>query len=126
MRLQDAHAPPPLKQHNTHTPCRRMHDTSAAGSLCIIYPAVRPSPSSLPLLAATTTTLPRRRRHPSRRLWVFASRPPLRLMEVQEEHDAEPSAIEAPRLMATVWGSGMPDGEGPTMIVQLDGQGACQ
>lgn len=43
-------------------------------------------------------------------------------MEVPDEQDQEPVQMEAPRFMAVVWGSGQ-GGDGPTTIVQLDGQG---
>jgi hypothetical protein len=43
-------------------------------------------------------------------------------MEVPDEQDQEPVQMEAPRFMAVVWGPGQA-GEGPTTIVQLDGNG---
>ena len=50
------------------------------------------------------------------------SQPPVRIMEVPDEQDQEPVQMEAPRFMAVEWGSAQA-GDGPTTIVQLDGQG---
>lgn len=45
-------------------------------------------------------------------------------MEVPDEQDQEPVQMESPRFMAVVWGAGQ-GGDGPTTIVQLDGQGVA-
>lgn len=61
-----------------------------------------------------------------RRFWKFVSQPPVKILEVIDEADAmaEPLALETPRFMAVVWGAGA-QGDGPTTIVQLDGNGGC-
>ena len=38
---------------------------------------------------------------------------------------AASAALETPRFMAVVWGAGG-QGDGPTTIVQLDGNGECR
>jgi hypothetical protein len=51
------------------------------------------------------------------------SQQPVRILEVPDDQtEQEPVQMEAPRFMAVVWGAGQ-DGDGPTTIVQLDGQG---
>jgi hypothetical protein len=57
------------------------------------------------------------------RFWHFVSQQPVRILEVPDDQtEQEPVQMEAPRFMAVVWGAGQ-DGDGPTTIVQLDGQG---
>jgi hypothetical protein len=59
----------------------------------------------------------------NRRFWHFVSQQPVRILEVPDDQtEQEPVQMEAPRFMAVVWGAGQ-DGDGPTTIVQLDGQG---
>lgn len=56
------------------------------------------------------------------RFWHFVSQPPVRIFEVPDESEQDPILMEAPRFMAVVWGANM-NGDGPTTLVQLDGQG---
>ncbi|WIA22113.1 hypothetical protein OEZ85_004454 [Tetradesmus obliquus] len=57
------------------------------------------------------------------RFWHFVSQQPVRILEVPDDQtEQEPVQMETPRFMAVVWGAGQ-DGDGPTTLVQLDGQG---
>lgn len=89
--------------------------------LCIIHPAYSRLSGCVKTLLPTHTLKP----HPLRRFWRFVSQPPVRITEAQDENDtSDPAVLENPRFMAVVWGAGA-QGDGPTTIVQLDGNGEC-
>jgi len=57
--------------------------------------------------------------------WKYVSQPPVKILEIDEtdnQNNTEPVVLETPRFMAVVWGAGG-HGDGPTTIVQLDGNG---
>lgn len=59
------------------------------------------------------------------RFWKYVSQPPVKILEIDEtdnQNHTEPVVLETPRFMAVVWGAGG-HGDGPTTIVQLDGNG---